>query len=84
MTHYKERTWRTKLMKTILIILGVIYLIIGFVIYLLTMNKSDALQNSINDHSPVNTFIYTHKWLWLLIICFWPIWLFVSEKLPEE
>jgi predicted membrane channel-forming protein YqfA (hemolysin III family) len=71
-------------MKTILIILGVVYLVVGFIIYLLTMQESDALQNTIAGHSPVNTYGYTHKWLWLLIICLWPVWLFVSEKLSDE
>jgi flagellar basal body-associated protein FliL len=71
-------------MQTILIILAVIYLVVGFVIYLLTMQKSDALQTTIANHSPVNTYIYTHKWLWLLIVCFWPVWLFMHEKLPDE
>ena len=71
-------------METILIILAVIYLIVGFVIYLLTMQKSDALQNTIFNHSPVNTYGYTHKWLWLLIVCLWPVCLFMQEKLPDE
>jgi hypothetical protein len=71
-------------METILIILAVIYLVVGFVIYLFTMQKSDALQNTIFNNSPVNTFGFTHKWLWLLIVCLWPVWLFVQEKLPDE
>ncbi len=71
-------------METFLIILAVIYLIVGFAVYLLTMQKSDALQRSIFSHSPVNTYIYTHKWLWLVIVGLWPIWLFLSEKLPAE
>jgi hypothetical protein len=71
-------------MQTVLIILAVIYLVVGFVIYLMTMQKSDALQNTIANHSPVNTYSYTHKWLWLLIVCFWPVWLFMQEKLPDE
>jgi hypothetical protein len=71
-------------MQTVLIILAIIYIVVGFVIYLLTMQKSDALQNTIFNHSPVNTYGYTHKWLWLLIVFLWPIWLFVHEKLPDE
>ena len=71
-------------MQTFMIIIAVIYLVVGFVVYLLTMQKSDALQNTIFNHSPVNTFGYTHKWLWLLIICLWPVWLFIQEKLPDE
>jgi hypothetical protein len=67
-------------MRTILIVLAVVYLIVGFIIYLLTMQKSDALQNTIANHSPVNTYIYTHKWLWLIIVCLWPVWLFMHEK----
>ncbi len=71
-------------MQTILIILAIIYLVVGFVIYLMTMQKSDALQNTIANQSPVNTYGYTHKWLWLLIVCLWPVWLFMQEKLPDE
>ncbi len=71
-------------METILIILAVIYLVVGFVIYLFTMEKSDALQNTVFNHSPVNTYGFTHKWLWLLIVCLWPVWLFMQEKLPDE
>jgi hypothetical protein len=70
-------------METILVILAIIYLVVGFIIYLMTMQKYDALQNTIPNNSPVNTYGYTHKWLWLLIVCFWPIWLFVQEKLPD-
>ncbi len=71
-------------METLLIILAVTYLIVGFAVYLLTMQKSDALQRTIFSHSPVNTYGYTHKWLWLIIVCLWPIWLFIGEKLPDE
>jgi hypothetical protein len=71
-------------METMLIVLAVIYLVVGFIIYLFTVDKSDALQNTIFDHSPINTFGYTHKWLWLLIICLWPAWLFMQGKLPDE
>jgi hypothetical protein len=71
-------------MQTFLIILAVIYLVVGFIVYILTMQKSDALQNNIDDHSPVNTYIYSHKWLWLMIVCLWPVWLFMCEKLPDE
>ena len=71
-------------METILIILAVIYLVVGLAIYLLTMDKSDALQNTIFNYSPVNTYGYTHKWAWLLIVCLWPIWLFMQGKLPDE
>jgi hypothetical protein len=71
-------------METILIVLAVIYLVVGLVIYLLTMGKSDALQNTIFSHSPINTYGYTHKWLWLLIVCLWPVWLFMQQKLPDE
>ena len=70
-------------MQTILIVLAIIYFVVGFVIYLLTMDKSDALQKTVFSHSPVNTYGYTHKWLWLLIVCLWPIWLFMYGKLPE-
>lgn len=71
-------------MQTILTILGVAYVVIGFVIYFLTMDKYDALRSTIDSHSPVNTFIYTNKWLWLLIVLLWPVWLFIQEKLPNE
>jgi hypothetical protein len=71
-------------MQTILIILGVLYLIVGLIVYFVTMDKSDALRGTIDSHSPVNTFIYTNKWLWLMIVCLWPMWLFVKEKLPDE
>ena len=71
-------------METILIVLAVIYLVVGFVVYLLTMQKSDAMQNTIFNYSPLNTFGFTHKWLWLLIVCLWPVWLFMQEKLPDE
>ncbi len=71
-------------MQTLLIVLAVIYLVVGFVVYLLTMQKSDAMQNTIFNHSPVNTYGFTHEWLWLPIVCLWPIWLFVQEKLPDE
>jgi hypothetical protein len=71
-------------MEAILIIIAVIYLVVGFVIYLLTMQKSDAMQNTIFNQSPVNTYGFTHKWLWLLIVCLWPIWLLIQEKLPDE
>ena len=37
-------------MQTILIVLAVIYLVVGFVIYLLTMQKSDAMQNTIFNY----------------------------------
>jgi amino acid permease len=81
--HDKKVLW-TRIMQTILIILAVIYLAVGFVIYLMTMQKSDALQNTIANHSPLNTYGYTHKWLWLLIVCLWPVWLLMQEKLPDE
>ncbi len=71
-------------METILIILAIIYLVVGFVICLLTMQKSDALQNTVFNLSPVNTYGFTHKWLWVLIVCLWPVWLFMQEKLPDE
>lgn len=71
-------------MQTILIILGVLYVVAGLVVYFLTMGKSDALRYTINNYSPVNTFSYTNKWLWLLIVLLWPVWLFIQEKLPNE
>gem|GEM_PF-4948680 len=71
-------------METILIILAVIYLVVGLIVYVLTLQKSDAMQNTIFNHSPVNTYGFTHKWLWLLIVCLWPVWLFMQEKLPDE
>ena len=71
-------------MQTILIILGIVYLIIGLAIYFLTMEKSDNLRHTVESYSPLNTYVYTNKWLWLLIVFFWPIWLFVQEKLPDE
>jgi len=70
--------------ETILIILAVIYLVVGLIVYVLTLQKSDAMQNTIFNHSPVNTYGFTHKWLWLLIVCLWPVWLFMQEKLPDE
>jgi hypothetical protein len=71
-------------MHTILVILAIVYIVVGFAIYLLTMDKSDALQDTTANYSPVNTYIYTKKWLWLLIVCLWPIWLLIQEKLPDE
>jgi hypothetical protein len=71
-------------MDTILVVLAIVYVVVGFVIYLLTMNKSDALQNTTANYSPVNTYIYTHKWLWLLIVGLWPLWLLIQGKLPDE
>ncbi len=71
-------------METILIVLLVIYLVIGFVVYLFTMEKSDALQKTVFNYSPLNTFGFTHKWLWLMIIGLWPVWLFMQDKLPDE
>jgi hypothetical protein len=71
-------------MQTILIILGVLYIIIGLIVYFVTMDKSDALRYTIDNHSPVNTFIYTNKWLWLIIVFLWPVWLFIQDKLPDE
>ncbi len=71
-------------MQTFLIIIAVIYLIVGLIVYLLTMQKSDAAQNTIFNYSPVNTYGFTHKWLWLLIVCLWPVWLFIQERLPDE
>jgi len=71
-------------METFLIVLVVIYLVVGFLIYLLTVQKSDALQRTVFNYSPVNTFGATHKWLWLLIIALWPAWLFIQDKLPDE
>ena len=50
-------------METFLIILAIIYLVVGFIVYLLTMQKSDALQNTIANNSPLNTYGYRHKWL---------------------
>jgi hypothetical protein len=71
-------------MEKILTVLGIIYVVIGLVVYFLTMQKSDSLQQSIASHSPLNTYIYTHKWLWLMIVCLWPIWLVMHDKLPDE
>ncbi len=71
-------------MEAILIILAIVYAAVGFVIYLVTMGKSDALQRSIESHSPMNTYVYTHKWLWVLIVFLWPVWLLLSEKLPDQ
>ncbi|MEW6347849.1 MAG: hypothetical protein AB1646_02205 [Thermodesulfobacteriota bacterium] len=71
-------------MQTILIILGIAYVVVGLIIYIATMQKSDALQSSLESHSPVNTFVYTHKWLWVLIVCLWPVWLLIQEKLPDQ
>lgn len=71
-------------MHTILVILAILYVVVGFVVYLLTMNKSDALQNTTQNYSPLNTYGYTHKWLWLLIVGLWPLWLLIQGKLPDE
>jgi hypothetical protein len=71
-------------METILIVLTVVCLVIGLAVYFLTMQKSDSLQESIETHSPVNTYIFTHKWLWLMIVCLWPIWLFMQDRMPDQ
>ncbi|MBI5250136.1 MAG: hypothetical protein HY912_11640 [Desulfomonile tiedjei] len=71
-------------MQTVIVILAVIYAVIGVAIYFMTMNKSDALIATIESHSPMNTIMYTKKWLWLLIIFGWPVWLLIQEKLPDQ
>jgi hypothetical protein len=71
-------------MQTILVILGIIYVVFGVAIFFLTMNKSDALQNTIDSHSPLNTYIFTHKWFTFIIIFLWPVWLLIQDKLPDE
>jgi hypothetical protein len=45
---------------------------------------SGTMQTTIFNNSAVNTYGYTHKWMWLLIMCLWPIWLFMYGKLPEK
>jgi hypothetical protein len=71
-------------MQTILVLLGIVYVAVGVVVFFLTMNKSDALQNTIESHSPLNTYIFTHKWFPFAIIFLWPAWLLIQQKLPGE
>jgi hypothetical protein len=71
-------------MITILTILLIVYFAVGITVYFLTMEKSDALKRTIDGHSPLNSYIWTNKWLWLMIVCLWPIWLLFQDRLPGE
>jgi surface polysaccharide O-acyltransferase-like enzyme len=72
------------MMQTFLVVLGVIYVLVGVVVFILTTNKSDALQGTIESHSPLNTYGFTHKWFTFGIIFLWPVWLLIQDKLPDE